>query len=433
MKKALAAVLAVCLLLLATACTKNTEETSRPVQKTLRITYDGSLYGTNWMDSVSKAFSKAHPDIALKITADNHLTQHYTALLQSGPNTPDLIFLARTNWQQDASAGLLANLNTLYTGSGGGTPLLTELRAGVAASCALNGQYYIYPWGAQTGGLLYHANLFAQNGWQVPQTMSAFATLCTQIRQTGLSPFAWSADHADDWTDNVATWWTQYEGQASIQTYLSMQSPDVYGQQGRLVGLQAFEQLVPQNSYGTPLTMNQDTAVKAFSAGHAAMMPIGYLSAFAADTSQENTDIRVMPLPAPDGSKSAALLAAYIPGIAVVPAKAAAPSLAQTFLSDLTSDEELALFISATGTPTPFLLDKKQENALPRLLKSAADLWQGDTLYMLSTQPVYYQRLFDWPAQGSPVLQIFSGSRTADQAFAENLEAARACWTNTGS
>lgn len=433
MKKALAAALAVCLLVLATACTANKTGNSQSAQKTLRITYDGSLYGTNWMNSVSRTFSKAHPDIALKITADNHLTQHYTALLQSGANTPDLLFLARTNWQQDASAGLLDNLNTLYTGTGGGAPILSKLRTGVAASCMQSGQYYIYPWGVQTGGLLYHANQFAQYGWQVPQTVSALAALCAQIRQSGIFPFAWSADHAGDWTDNVATWWAQYEGQASMQTYLAMQSPEVYGEQGRLVGLQVFERLVPSYSYGTPLTMDQDAAVKAFTAGHAAMMPIGYLSSFTTDTSSENEDVRVMPLPAPDGSKNAALLAAYIPGIAVVPAKATAPALAQTFLADLTSDEELSLFITASGQPTPFLLDKKQEEALPRLLKSAAALWQGDTLYMLSTQPVYYQRLFDWPAQGSPVLQIFSGARTADQAFTDNLAAARSDWNSTGS
>ncbi|MFT9055022.1 MAG: ABC transporter substrate-binding protein [Ethanoligenens sp.] len=429
MKKALLTALAACFLLFATSCT-NTAPNKKPQQKTLRITYDSSLYGSNWMNNAAKLFQKTHSSIALKITADSQLTQHYTALLESGQNTPDLIFLARTDWQEDAAAGKLANLNTLYIGTGGGAPLLSKLRDGVAPSCMLNGQYYVYPWGARTGGLLYSARLFNQYGWQVPQTVSALDSLCAQIRIAGIAPFTWSADHASDWTDNVTEWWAQYEGQASMQTYLAMQSPSVYGEQGRLQALQAFEELLPQNSYNTPLTMNEGEAVKAFTGGHAAMMPAGYLPVFAANAPSDDLDVHVMALPAPDGAKAPGLLAATIPGIAVVPAKAAEQALAQTFLSDLTSDEALSLFIAATGQPTPFVLDKNQTDHLPRLLKSACALWQSDTLYMLSEQPVYYRRLFDWPAQGSPVLQIFSGTRTAQQAFDDNLAAAQSNWSN---
>lgn len=427
-KKVLAAALTACFLLFAVSCS-NQKQNEQVHQKTLRITYDSSLYGSSWMTKATKSFQKAHPDIALKVTADTQLTQHYTALLQSGQNAPDLIFLARTNWQQDASSGKLAKLSTLYNAAANnGESILSKLRSGAADSCMWNGQYYVFPWGAQTGGLLYNADLFTQNGWQVPQTVSALSALCAQIWQTGIAPFAWSGDHASDWTDNVTEWWAQYEGQASMQTYLAMQSPDVYRAQGRLQALLAFEQLLPQNSFETPLTMNESAAVKAFTSGRAAMLPAGYLPYFAANTPSEHPDIRVMALPAPDGAKEPALSASSIPGIAVVPSQAAEPDLAQTFLSDLTSDASISQFMASTGHPTPFVLNKKQTDPLPRLLKNAASLWQNQTVYMVSTQPVYYQRLFDWPAQGSPVLQIFSGSRTAEQAFEENVLAAKKNW-----
>lgn len=432
MKKILAAALAACILLFAISCTNKLQ--SKPAsQKTLRITYDSSVYGSSWMNNAAKSFQKAHPEINLKITADTQLTLHYTSLLQSGQNTPDLIFLARTNWQQDASAGKLTSLGTFYNNVTNGSTILSKLRSGVADSCMWNGQYYVFPWGAQTGGLLYNADLFTQYGWQIPQNVSSLTNLCDQIRQTGIAPFAWSADHASDWTGNVTEWWAQYEGQSSMQTYLAMQSPEVYGEKGRLQALQIFEQLLPQNSFETPLTMNESAAVKAFTSGHAAMLPAGYLPYFAANTPPDHPDIRVMALPAPDGAKEPDLLATSIPGIAVVPAQAAEPSLAQTFLSDLTTDASLSSFMAATGHPTPFALDNQQTESLPHLLKNAASLWGNKTVYMVSTQPVYYQRLFDWPAQGSPVLQIFSGSRTAEQAFEENLIAARENWNQSSS
>lgn len=431
MKNFFAAMLAVLFVLLATACTNHTS-TSQPTQKALRITYDSSLYGTSWMNTFSKAFQSAHPGILLKITADAQLTQHYTALLESKNSLPDLIFAARTDWQEDASSGKLSSLDTFYQTEVGGIRIAAKLRADTPAY-EWNGHAYVYPWGARTGGFLYNAGLFTQYGWQVPQTVSQLLELCTAMQAVGIAPFAWSADHAYDWTENVTEWWAQFEGQAAMQTYLSMQNSDVYGQQGRLVALQTFARLIPSNSYKTPLTMNESAAVKTFTSGQSAMIPAGYLPDLVANPPSTNLDIREMALPSPDGAKEPLLLAATIPGMAVIPAKASEPKLAELFLTDMSTDQSINAFIQTTGCFTPFRMDNAQTESLSLLLKSAAALWQNETVYMVSLQPAYYRRLFDWPAEGSPVLQIFSGSRTAQEAFDQNLQAARSEWASSGS
>lgn len=427
MKKFTAVILAAFLLAISTACTDGTKSTP-DVRKTLTITYDSTLYGSGWMDSLAKSFAKSHPDISLKINVDDQLTTHYTALIQSGKKTPDLLFLRSTDWQQDAAAGRLANLDALYSTNIGEKSIRQKLRAGVAASFMISGHAFAYPWGAEAGGLLYNAGLFEKNGWKVPQTVSELSALCEQIQGSGISPFVWSADHAADWTDIVTGWWAQYEGQASMQNYLAMQSPAVYGQTGRLQALLSFEKLLPANSYGMPLSMTESTAVKAFTSGQAAMIPAGYLSVFVKNAPSSDLDLRAMQLPAPDGAKDTSLLAASIPGIAVIPAKAASPAPARAFLADLSSDTGIASFIAATGHPTPFLMDEKQTQSLPRFLKSAASLWEHNTVYMVSENKAYYTLLFDWPAQGSPILQIFTGARTAKQAFDENTQAAQLEW-----
>lgn len=432
MKKIAAAALAVCLSLACAACAAP-DRAGTPAaggRAVLRVTYDSSLYGTAWMDSLSKAYRKEYPDTDLRVTADGALALHYAAVLNAGSDTPDVLFFSNTDWQTDAAAGRLAPLSSVYGSLG--TAGFAALREGVAARCTKNGVPYVLPWGARVGGLLYNAALFTQNGWAVPKTTDELSALCAQIDADGVSPFAWSADHAGDWTDIVDAWWAQAEGAEGMQTFLAMQSPEVYAAAGRKTALAAFETLVPGNSYGTPLTMNEAASVKAFLEGHAAMLPAGYLPALAQAALPAHFDLRLMQLPAPTQAKAPTLLAARVAGYAAVPAKAADKTEAAAFLAFFSTPAAQRQFMADTGRPTAFALQNDAQQKWPAWLKSAAAGWQGQWQFLLSDAPVYYTRLFDWPTRGSPVLQIFSGSLTAARAFSDDVYTARRDWT-TGS
>ncbi|HCC00264.1 MAG TPA: hypothetical protein DEP42_03470, partial [Ruminococcaceae bacterium] len=181
-------------------------------------------------------------------------------------------------------------------------------------------------------------------------------------------------------------------------------------------------------SYNTPFNMDGQAAVQAFLDGKAAMMPAGYLDEIASISIPQDFSLRTMALPAPDGAHESNLNVMTIPGIAVIPAKASSPSVAQQFLADLSTDAGLTQFMATTGHPTPFIMDDRQSGSLPVFLQNAEPIWKQNSLYLYSNQEIYYRYLFDWPWQGSPVLQLYTGTSTPEQEFSNNLQTAQQMW-----
>lgn len=434
--KKLAAALAVCLLVFFGGCSSGQTTARQTASQTettvLRVTYDSSLYGTDWMGNLVKAFEKVHPGITVKVTADSALVSHYTAALDAGADTPDVLFFARTDWQTDASSGLLASLETLYAGLGQGSEL--ALRDGAAADCSLNGTPYVLPWGVRVGGLLYNETLFTRQGWTAPASAEALASLCEQIRAAGFSSFAWSSERAADWTDILDTWWAQNEGESGMQTFFAMQSAQVYAAAGRKTALETFAQLVTsENSYDKPLSLSTSAALKAFLGGDAVFLPAGFLSALSQSSLPDGFALRAVSAPAAAGAADSSLIAAHTAGYAAIPAKAAAQEAAKTFLAYFARESAQVQFTEDTATPGAFVMDDAFISRLPDAMQAMASLWQGEWLFFHSDASVYYTRLFDWPAMGSPVLAIFAGSRTAQQAYDDDIAAAEAAWTQETS
>ncbi|NCC55122.1 MAG: carbohydrate ABC transporter substrate-binding protein, partial [Erysipelotrichia bacterium] len=54
----------------------------------------------------------------------------------------------------------------------------------------INGKLFQIPTINSIHGIIYNKTLFQQHGWQVPQTIDEFYTLCEQISATGIRPFA---------------------------------------------------------------------------------------------------------------------------------------------------------------------------------------------------------------------------------------------------
>lgn len=222
----------------------------------------------NYFKTVEDEFNATHDTIHLTISSPNDaMTILKTRFIRE--DYPDIIGIGGDiNYSYFVDAEILADI-TDYDG-------LRDINQGyldIAESLELvpTEGTYILPYVANAAGILYNRDMFAEHGWQIPETWSELMQLCEEIKAEGILPFYFG--FKDTWTC-LAPW-------NAMAVELSPADATKQVNRGETTFTQEYRQLSEKYlallPYGPsdPFAYGYNDACTAFARGESAMYPIG--------------------------------------------------------------------------------------------------------------------------------------------------------------
>ncbi len=244
----------------------------------------------NYFKTVEDEFNTTHDDIHLTISSPNDaMTILKTRFIRE--DYPDIIGIGGDiNYSYFVDAEILADISD-YSG-------LQDINQGyldIAESLELvpTDGTYIIPYVANAAGILYNRDMFAEHGWQIPETWSELMQLCEDIKAEGILPFYFG--FKDTWTC-LAPWNAMAVELAPSDTAKQVNKgmTTFTKEYGELAD--KYLELLP---YGPndPFAYGYSDACTAFARGEAAMYPIGsYAAPYIMSVNPDlNIDSFVMP------------------------------------------------------------------------------------------------------------------------------------------
>lgn len=206
MKKLLAMILALCMVLSLAACgggdvsaTKApvNEETKPSVQDSgatkeepreaeLNIMMSFPQYMEQWETYVHQFEEKMLAEENIKVTVNLEMpsSDQYDSVLQarlSGDDAPDLYTLHCNNLGTYNDAGYLYDLS--------GEALADVIYDNVKATVTIDGKLLAVPIESQAWGVLYNKAIFDECGLKAPETLSDLEAICETLKEKGYTPF----------------------------------------------------------------------------------------------------------------------------------------------------------------------------------------------------------------------------------------------------
>ncbi len=130
---------------------------------------------------------------------------------------------------------------------------------------------YALPYVANVAGILYNKDMFAEHGWQIPQTWEEFTALCEEIEASGIQPLY--LGYKDTWTC-LAPWNALAVGLSASDTCSQVNM-------GNTTFAEAYREtaekikLLLAYAEPNPYAYGYNDACTAFARGQSAMYPIG--------------------------------------------------------------------------------------------------------------------------------------------------------------
>ena len=219
-------------------------------------------------EQLEKEFNETHDDIHLKISSPNDATTILkTRFIRE--DYPDINGIGGDiNYSYFVDSGILADLSD-YEGLGEVKPAYLDIIEGLEF-VPTEGTYGL-PYVANAAGVLYNKDMFAEHGWEIPQTWDEFVSLCDEIQNEGIQPLYFG--FKDTWTC-LAPWNALAVGLAPSdvcqqvnkgETTFSKEYPQV------------AEKMLELLNYGEdgPFAYGYNDACTAFANGESAMYTIG--------------------------------------------------------------------------------------------------------------------------------------------------------------
>lgn len=219
-------------------------------------------------EQLEKEFNETHDDIHLKISSPNDATTILkTRFIRE--DYPDIIGIGGDiNYSYFVDSGILADLSD-YEGLSEVKPAYLDIIEGLEF-VPTEGTYGL-PYVANAAGVLYNKDMFAEHGWEIPQTWDEFISLCKEIQNEGIQPLYFG--YKDTWTC-LAPWNALAVGLAPSdvcqqvnkgETTFSKEYPQV------------AEKMLELLNYGEdgPFGYGYNDACTAFANGESAMYTIG--------------------------------------------------------------------------------------------------------------------------------------------------------------
>jgi len=222
----------------------------------------------NYFKTVEAEFNATHTDIHLTISSPNDaMTILKTRFIRE--DYPDIIGIGGDiNYSYFVDAEILADVSDY--------PGLQDINQGyldIAEALELvpTEGTYIVPYVANAAGVLYNKDMFAEHGWEIPETWNELTQLCEQIKSENILPFYFG--FKDTWTC-LAPW-------NAMAVELSPSDTTKQVNRGETNFTTEYKELAEKYlsllPYGPedPFAYNYNDACTAFARGESAMYPIG--------------------------------------------------------------------------------------------------------------------------------------------------------------
>lgn len=405
-------------------------------ENVLRIDFVEAGLGREWLVQLKEKFEAENPGVTVKLEGNPNMTANAGPKIENNRDIADIYFLLETNWQRWATAGYLANLDDLYASEvEDGLTMEEKMVDEVIDFGKINGSYYAIPWNDGVTGIVYNADMFEENNWEVPETFDELLALAETIKEEGrgVKPFTWPGQYSAYWNFVVYNWWAQIEGLDGMKEFYEFGSPEVFKQEGKLKALQAFELLIgdQSNSMNGVNGLIHTNSQMYFINGIAAMIPNGiWIESEMQHVIPDGFRMKMMQTPTLEGAKEPLINNPQLGDFIVVPKHAKNLELAKDFLRMMATDEALMLYTKLTGTPRPFKYDPTQIEGLSEFVLSALEIWKNSKpLYAISKNPMYFANdLNTFPRSGAPYGEIYLGDTTAEEVWQKDYEYVVSRW-----
>lgn len=302
---------------------------------TLTILAGQSTTDAGIEDMIDEAMAEQYPNITLEwecVDWGNDFQPKMQQYLQSG--LPDIMIGKAQDVATYAPQGVLGEIDEEYLSRG-----LDAAKENVT----IDGKTYGMVYNALYQGVYYNKTMFAENGWEVPETLDELQAIIDDCNEKGITPFAshmvdtWSIGNVtmqfcmNDVFNNTPDWGDQFRaGEVSFSDSETMQNAYNYNK------------LIFDNTYEDTFSTEQTDCDAKMVLGEAAMKVSGSWSIQNFLDIDESFDFGIFPFPNQTGDSKLI----FEPNITVMTSAATEHQDAvNAFLDVLTSDKELAVEI----------------------------------------------------------------------------------------
>ena len=291
----------------------------------------------NYFKTVEDAFNETHDDIHLTISSPNDATTILkTRFIRE--DYPDIIGIGGDiNYSYFVDADILSDVSGYE-----GMKNINQGYLDIAEALELvpTDGTYIVPYVANAAGVLYNRDMFAQYGWEIPETWDEMKQLCESIQAEGILPFYFG--FKDTWTC-LAPWNAMAVELSPIDTTKQVNRGEAtFSAQYRELA-EKYMQLLP---YGPddPFAYGYNDACTAFARGESAMYPIGSYATPQILSVNPDLNIDSFVMPASDTAEGRTLNSGIDLGFCVM---ADCPNKEEAYevLDFLFADENLQMYI----------------------------------------------------------------------------------------
>lgn len=179
------------LIMMTAGCSSSDKENGKTVVRMLQYKPEA----VDAFEEMEKRFNESHDDILLKIESPNEaMTVLKTRLIKE--DYPDIVGIGGDiNYSNFLDAELFMDISDFEVVSEI-KPAYLEIEK--ALEFIPQEGVYGLPYVANCAGVLYNKDMFAENGWEIPETWTEFITLCEEIKASGNLPLYFG--FKDTWT-----------------------------------------------------------------------------------------------------------------------------------------------------------------------------------------------------------------------------------------
>ncbi len=295
-------------------------------------------------------FQKAHPEIKLNVVGleqNAYKTKLQTAMASG--EVPDVFYTLPGGYLSNfVKSGQVYDLDSDLAKGGWGDSFvktaLTQVQTG--------GKTYAVPVDTDAAVMWYNKALFAQNGWQIPQTWDQFLALCEKIKNAGITPIA--LGNKDSWP---ATFWFQYgelrrQGPGVIGKFNAKDPSATFGSAGQ-ASLADMKTLADKGYFSTGFNgMSDQDANLLFLNSQAAMVLNGTWQIGSSANAPSGFELGYFPFPSVNGGNPN-YTSDTVAGVAAafaISQKSQDKADALTFLKFLTSEKVMNSYVDIRKT-----------------------------------------------------------------------------------
>lgn len=279
------------------------------------IFFEGG-FGRSYIDNAADIFRAVHPENEMTVEGIQRVQEQLQPRFIAG-NPPDVIDNSGAgNIPLDSlvAEDQLADLAPLMEAPSLDTPGMTfaeTLFPGSQATGVYDGRQLVLNIAFTVSGVWHSQSLFADNGWEYPQSWDNMLALCDTIKAAGISPWTYQGKYPQYMVFGVLMPLVYKVGGMDTLKALDNLEDDAWKSDAVLQAVRMIYQLA-ENDYILPGTegLTHTESQAEWLQGHAAFIPCGtWLENEMRELTPEGFDMVIKPVPGPDESTYAGILA----------------------------------------------------------------------------------------------------------------------------